>query len=133
MEKIEIKNQQLFNITVKGKWRNLDLHVTADTLAYYAKYYTTGSNPDVITVKSVSDTDFSEDIELYATDFSKSNCYRQETYELRSKKALSETDFDQLRALKVFMGGQECGKVAAYRLEGGVHIYKLRSVCDSSD
>lgn len=131
--KIEVKNENLFNITVKGKWRDLDIHVNADTLAYYAEYYTTGPYADIVTVKGVSKTTLHEDIELYAVEYNKSNCYREEIYELRSKQALSETDFEHLRALKSFMGGQECGKVVSHKLEGGVHVYKLRSVCDSSD
>ena len=128
MKKIEIENQTLFEVNLKNKWRDLTLYVNVESLKFYSKYW----NDHVITVKKTVDTNFNG-IELFSTDFSKRNCYRQETYKLISDKELNDDDFNQLRALDVFMGGQETGKLVSSDKENDKFVYKLRSVCDSSD
>ena len=62
------------------------------------------------------------------------NCYRTGSYTVTSRVALTDDDFEILRAQGAFMSGQETGVVCGHEeLPDGTHKYICRSTCDSSD
>ena len=136
---IEIVNDTVFNVTLEGNKkhnndRKFSKWVNKDSLAFYAKYW----RDFTVTVNEATDTNF-KDEELYLTDTTNRRCYKSCSYKLYTYKEFSDDDFDKLRALNLFLKGQEEGVVKAHDIQHSIsenklrHVYILGSVCDSSD
>lgn len=78
--------------------------------------------------------DWPKGVVVEETKSSSGRCYAEVHYAVTSPRELTDDDFDVLRAQGAFMNGQECGLVCGKSVSPeGIHTYRLRSICDSSD
>jgi hypothetical protein len=120
---IEIKKEKLFKAKLYGR----DVTMSESRLEYHQK-----RSKNYLSDVSELDRKI-PDVEIILQETRNGRCYTFSKYIVKSKIALSEDDFDTLRALECFMSGQKTGEIVSKVEDSGILIYTLVSECDSSD
>lgn len=128
MEKIEIKTETLYIVNFRNKWYNFSKIATQYTIDFNKKW----NNLEATVLEKIELPDYSN-LELTLDNRTVSRCNVCEYYTLKSDRELTEYDFIHLRALNLFLNGQETGKVFSRSKENDKFVYKLKSERDSSD
>lgn len=127
-EKIEIKLQPLWLISYKNNYSEHTEIASQRTLNYYNAHH---EDAEIKILEKIKIN--LPNIEVFCTNVSSSNCYVRKDYEVHSDVELKPLDFDILRALNTFMGGQREGDMVSCKNLGDKFVYHLVSQCDSSD
>lgn len=131
MEKIEVKHDKLFNVTVVRKYGNETEQkiVSLKNLEHMLNYFFSYKS---ITVNGELSFNLPR-YELFLVGHCSGRCYSRQDYRLVSDREMTEDHFNMLRQLRAFMNGQRCGEVVKHYQENSKYIYELVSEVDSSD
>lgn len=126
--KIDLKLQKLWLIEYESRYGKGTEMASETLLDYYGKYH----KEAVIKILDEITYDLSN-VEVFRVGTSTARCYVRHDYEVHSRDELTPRDFDILRALNTFMGGQRTGDMVSCKNLGNKFVYHLVSECDSSD
>lgn len=131
MEKIEVKQDKLFNVTITERWNDKPVTkiMSLSNIEHSLRYFYSVKTLTVNYEMSSSLPKF----ELFLMGHCSGRCYSRQDYRLVSERELTEDHFNMLRQLRAFMNGQRCGEVVKHYQENGKHFYELVSEVDSSD
>lgn len=131
MEKIEVKHDKLFRVTIHERWN--DIPVTkVMSLANLESELRQFHSVKTLTVHCELSFNLPK-YELFLMGHCSGRCYSRQDYRLVSDREMSEDHFNMLRQFKAFMNGQRCGEVVKHYEVDGKHFYELVSEVDSSD
>lgn len=127
MERIDVQSKPLFLINVTDKWSNNTFIATQSTIDYHTGHKTS----KVTIIENLGE--YVPKCEVFIESVTERRCFASVTYKVIAEKALNDTDFEVLRALRCFLLGQISGKLLKSSEEGGKFIYTLLSERDSGD
>lgn len=131
MEKIEVKRDKLFSVTIHERWNDkpvtkvMSLANIEHSLRYFYSTKTLTINCEL--------SDTLPKFELFLMGHCSGRCYSRQDYRLISDRELTEDHFNMLRQFRAFMTGQRHGEVVKHYEVDGKHFYELVSELDSSD